>query len=118
MIAVEFDVQPASLKAFAKRREGKIDIKPGNRFAFEGDDPIEFEDEDSTRHFFFTKDYAWAAADEEKRVSLQRYFYSDRGKHYLLAGVPWSWINVAPAGTLIIDPTITVTNSSASAFGD
>jgi RHS repeat-associated protein len=60
-------------------------------------------------HFFFPKDYAYAAADSvtdfSNRVSLRRYFYSDRGKDYMLVGVPWSWIDSAPEGDLIIDPT-------------
>ncbi|MGH7596879.1 MAG: hypothetical protein ACREOI_11045 [bacterium] len=71
-------------------------------FSFDGDDPIDFEDADSTLHFFFPKDYAYAAADSvtdfANRISLRRYFYSDRGKDYMLVGVPWSWIDSAPEG--------------------
>jgi hypothetical protein len=52
------------------------------------------------------------------RVSVKRYFYSEKGKHYMLVGVPWNWINTAPAGTLIIDPTTTVTNSEDTRLQD
>jgi RHS repeat-associated protein len=97
------------------RQTGKTPIKQGNNFGFDGDDPIDFEDADSTLHFFFPKDYAYAAADSvtdfSNRVSLRRYFYSDRGKDYMLVGVPWSWIDAAPEGDLIIDPT---TNAATS----
>jgi hypothetical protein len=30
------------------------------------------------------------------------------GKNYLLVGVPWSWIDSAPTGDLVIDPTTSV----------
>lgn len=45
------------------------------------------------------------------RSSVKRSFYSDRDKHYLLVGVPWNWIDSAPEGDLIIDPT---TNAATS----
>jgi len=65
--------------------------------------------------FFFQKDYAHAAADSAtdfaNRTPVKRIFYSLGGKYLLLVGVPWSWINSAPAGDLIIDPTAPVTNS-------
>ncbi|MCI0619171.1 DNRLRE domain-containing protein, partial [bacterium] len=84
-------------------------------FSFDSDDPIDFEDADSTLHFFLPKDYAYAAADSvtdfASRISLRRYFYSDRGKDYMLADVPWDWIDSAPEGDLIIDPT---TNAATS----
>jgi RHS repeat-associated protein len=113
--AMEFLLTPANINVFARRPNGKTPIRRDNNFGFYGDDPIEFEDADSTLHFFFPKDYAYAAADSvtdfSNRVSLRRYFYSDRGKDYMLVGVPWSWIDSAPAGDLIIDPT---TNAATS----
>jgi hypothetical protein len=67
-------------------------------------------------------DYAWAFADSfidfVNRVSLKCFLYSDRGKHYVLAGVPWQWINTVPAGDLIIDPITTVTNSDDTRLQD
>ncbi|MGI0015117.1 MAG: hypothetical protein ACREBU_17015, partial [Nitrososphaera sp.] len=66
-------------------------------------------------HFFFPKGYAHAVGDSltgfSSRISLRRYFYSDRGKDYMLVGVPWSWIDSAPEGDLIIDPTTSVATS-------
>ncbi|MCI0564949.1 MAG: hypothetical protein MN733_41310, partial [Nitrososphaera sp.] len=44
-------------------------------------------------------------------MSVKRYIYSDRGKHYLLVGVPYTWVTSSPAGTLIIDPTVKATAS-------
>jgi RHS repeat-associated protein len=115
VVAMEFLLTPANINVFARRPNGKEPIKHGNSFSFYGDDPIEFEDADSTLHFFFPKDYAYAAADSvtdfSNRVSMRRYFYSDRGKDYMLVGVPWNWIVAAPEGDLIIDPT---TNAAAS----
>jgi len=112
VVTMEFLLTPNNINAFARRPAGKTPIKQGNNFNFDGDDPIEFEDEDATRHFFFPKDYAHAVADSvtdfANRISLRRYFYSDRGKNYMLVGVPLNWINSAPAGELIIDPTTTV----------
>jgi hypothetical protein len=60
---MEFLLTPANINAFARRPNGKTPIKQGNSFGFDGDDPIDFEDADSTLHFFFPKDYAYAAAD-------------------------------------------------------
>ncbi|MGI0014960.1 MAG: hypothetical protein ACREBU_16190, partial [Nitrososphaera sp.] len=115
MIVTEFNLEPFTLTALVRLRTGRSPIKPGNRFAFEGDDPIDFEGEDSTLHFFFPKDYAHAAADSvtdfTNRINLRRYFYSDRGKDYMLVGVPWSWIDSATAGDLIIDLTTSATAS-------
>lgn len=115
VVAMEFFLTPANINVFARRPNGKTPIKQGNSFGFDGDDQIEFEDADSTLHFFFPKDYAYAAADSitdfSNRVSMRRYFYSDRGKDYMLVGVPWNWIDSAPEGDLIIDPT---TNAATS----
>jgi len=100
---------PNNINAFARKPTGKTPIKQGNDFVFNGDEPIEFEDENTTLHFFFPKDYAFAAADSVtdfiNRANLKRVFFSQNGKHYLLVGVPWTWINSSPAGALIIDPT-------------
>ncbi len=38
-------------------------------------------------------------------------FYTERGKHYLLVGVPYTWLKTAPAGELVIDPTVSVATS-------
>jgi len=112
VVAMEFLLTPNNINAFARRQGNKLPIKQGNDFVFDGDESIEFEDENSTLHFFFPKDYAHAAADSttgfSNRISLRRYFYSQGGKHYMLVGVPWNWINSAPAGDLIIDPTTSV----------
>ncbi|MDZ7360478.1 MAG: hypothetical protein ONB46_07090 [candidate division KSB1 bacterium] len=100
---------PANINVFVRRQGRKTPIIHDNNFGFYGDDPIEFEDADSTLHFFFPKDYAYAAPDSvtdfSNRVSMRRYFYSDRGKDYMLVGVPLSWMDSAPEGDLIIDPT-------------
>jgi len=112
VVAMEFLLTPNNINVFARRQGNKTPIKQGNNFNFDGDDPIEFEDENTTLHFFFPKDYAHAVGDSitgfSNRVNLRRYFYSQAGKHYMLVGVPWSWINSAPQGTLIIDPTTSV----------
>lgn len=112
---MEFLLKPASINIFGRRRNGKTPIRQGNNFGFDGDDPIDFEDADSTLHFFFPKDYAYAEADSvtdfSNRVSMRLYFHSDRGKDYMLIGVPWIWIDSAPEGVLIIDPT---TNAATS----
>lgn len=36
----------------------------------------------------------------------------------MLVGVPWSWIDSAPEGDLIIDPTTTVTSSNDTYLQD
>jgi len=50
---MEFLLTPNNINVFARRPNGKTPIKQGNNFGFDGDDPIEFEDADSTLHFFF-----------------------------------------------------------------
>jgi len=106
---MEFLLTPNNINAFARRNAAKTPIKQGNNFSFDGDDPIEFEDEHTTLHFFFPKDYAHSVADSitdfANRAGIKRIFYSQGGKHFMLVGVPWSWINSAPAGDLILDPT-------------
>ncbi|MGH7495427.1 MAG: DNRLRE domain-containing protein [bacterium] len=76
---------------------------------------IEIEDEDTNLRFFFPEDYAWAEADSandfSERIKIRRYMYTDRGKDYMLVGAPWDWVNAAPKGNLIIDPTTTITSS-------
>jgi hypothetical protein len=77
---------------------------------------FDFEDDGGTVHFFFQKDYAYAAVDSltdySNRIGVRRIFYTQNGRHYLLIGVPWSWIDTAPAGDLIIDPTTPVTSNT------
>ena len=119
---MEFLLTPNNINTFARRQGNKLPIKQGNDFVFDGDEPIEFEDEHTTLHFFFPKDYAHAVADSitdfANRTSIKRIFYSQGGKNYMLVGVPWSWINSAPTGDLIIDPTTTVTNSDDTYLQD
>jgi hypothetical protein len=106
VFATEFALTPNNIRVFARADAGRVSVRQGNAFAFEGDDAIDFEDEDQNPNFFFPKDYAWAVADSANPISVLRRFYSDRGKDYLLVGVPYSWITSSPAGTLIIDPTV------------
>jgi len=119
---MEFLLTPNNINAFARRQGNKLPLKQGNNFTFDGDKPIEFEDEHTTLHFFFPKDYAHAVADSvtgfANRLGIKRVFYSQGGKNFMLVGVPLNWINSAPAGDLIIDPTTTVTNSDDTYLQD
>jgi hypothetical protein len=58
MIAMEFALEPATLKVYAGRGASRTDIKPGNLFSHEGDEVIEFEDARGTQYFFLLRDYA------------------------------------------------------------
>lgn len=110
MFAEEIDLWPGNIKAVAQTPTGKVPIKNGNRFAFNGTDPIDFEDAQENVYFSLPSDYAWAANDKtgENVVPVFRVFYTQQGRHYLLLGVPWMWVNAAPAGPLIVDPTVTI----------
>lgn len=112
---MEYLLTPNNTRVVAKSANGRVPVDITQGIAFSGDEAIEFEDEHGTVPFFFQKDYAQAAADSvtdfAHRTPVKRVFYSLGGKYLLLLGVPWSWINSAPAGDLIIDPTTTVTNS-------
>jgi len=116
VVKMEFLLTPDNTKVLAHAAMGRVPIDINQSLAFNGDEPVDFEDEHGTVPFFFQKDYAYAAADSltdfANRTPVKRVFYSEDGKYYLLVGVPWSWINTAPLGDLIIDPTTTVTNSS------
>ncbi len=61
---------------------------------------------------FMCFSFIWAEADSANdsvaRARIRRYIYTDRGKDYMLVGVPWSWVNQASKGALIIDPTVMV----------
>jgi len=116
VVAMEFLITPNNTKVLAHAANGRVPIDVSKSLAFSGEEPVDFEDEHGTVPFFFQKDYAYAAADSltdfSNRVNVKRIFYSQDGKTYLLIGVPWSWVNTAPFGDLIIDPTTTVTNST------
>lgn len=115
VVAMEYLLTPNNTKVVAKAATGRVPVDINKGIAFNGDEPIEFEDEHGTVPFFFQKDYAHAAADSvtdfADRTPVKRIFYSLNGKYLLLVGVPWSWVNSAPAGDIIIDPTASVTNS-------
>jgi hypothetical protein len=110
MFMAEIDLWPGNIKVMAHTSSGKVPIKNGNRFAFNGTDQIDFEDAQENLYFSLPSDYAWAANDNtgENVVPVLRVFATLQGRHYLYLGVPWSWVNTAPAGPLIIDPTITI----------
>jgi len=101
----------ANLQVFARVGNGRTPIKQGNNFAFNGVDRIDFENADSTLHFFFPQDNAYAVADSANRINVTRVFSSQRGKDYVLVGVPYTWLEAAPKGTLVIDPTTTASAS-------
>lgn len=109
----EIYLWPGNIKAMAQTPSGKVPIRNGNRFAFDGTDQIDFEDAQENLYFSLPNDYAWAANDGsgENVVPVFRVFNTQQGKHYLLIGVPWTWVNAAPNGPLIIDPTITIDNN-------
>jgi len=115
VVAMEFLLTPNNTKVLANRAAGKVPIDVNKSLAFNGDEPIDFEDETGVVPFFFEKDYAHAMADSvtdfANRVSVKRVFYTENGKQYLLVGVPWSWLNAAPAGEIVIDPS---TSAAAS----
>jgi len=111
VVAMEFLLTPNNTKVLANATNGRVPIDINKSLAFNGDEPIEFEDETAVVPFSFQKDYAYAAADSvtdfANRTSVKRIFYSQGGKYSMLIGVPWSWINSSPQGDLIIDPTTT-----------
>jgi hypothetical protein len=120
MLQIEFKLTPDNLNVFARTNEGRRPVKQGNVYAYEGEDPIGVEDEIANLLFFSPKGVAWAQNDSATegqatgfagQTNVTRYFYSDKDKDYQLVGVPWRWVNSAPAGDLIIDPPVTVATS-------
>jgi len=109
VVAMEFLLTPNNTKVLAKAANGRVPVDINKSLAFNGDEAIEFEDEHGTVPFFFQKDYAHAVADSvtdfANRTPVKRIFYSQGGKYLLLVGIPWSWLEIAPSGNLIIDPT-------------
>ncbi|MGH7495438.1 MAG: DNRLRE domain-containing protein, partial [bacterium] len=113
---------PANLQVFARTSSGRVPVKEGGRFAFNGEGQVEVEDEDTNLRFFLPEDYAWAVADSlndfSGRSKIRRFIYTDRGKDYMLVGVPWDWVNAAPKGNLIIDPTTTAVSNHDTRLQD
>jgi len=55
----------------------------------------------------FPRNFAFARGGEETQP-VRRFFYTERGRHYLLAGVPYPWLQSAPKGELVLDPTVSM----------
>lgn len=55
VVAMEFVLTPDYINGFARRQGGKMPIRQDNNFSFDCDDPVDFEDADSTLHIFFPK---------------------------------------------------------------
>ncbi len=89
MLAAEFKLTPNTLKVRARKPDRRTEpVKRGSRFAFEGTDRIEVADADDVLQFFFPRDFAFARGSEDTQP-VRRFFYTERGWHYLLAGVPY-----------------------------
>ncbi len=98
-----------AIKKPAKPLQGQREkVKNGNKFNFEGKDKIEFSDKDSTLYAFFPRDFAVSVGDSvlTGKEPVLRLFYTERGKHFFAAGIPYAWLETAQAGDIIIDPTV------------
>ncbi|NUM79132.1 DNRLRE domain-containing protein, partial [candidate division KSB1 bacterium] len=111
VFAAEFSIFPGNVNALAHTSGGRKPIKTGNRFAYDGEGRLDFEYDAEDLYCFFPPDFAWAVNNEEDRIPVRRIVYSERGKNYLLIGVPWRWVREAAPGPLIIDPTTNLTAS-------
>jgi len=81
VVKMEFLLTPNNTKVLAHAENGKTPIDLTKRLAFNGDEPVDFEDEQGVVPFFFQKDYAYAAADSvtdfANRTPVKRVFYSE-----------------------------------------
>lgn len=109
MFGFEFFITPANLTAYARIDTSKVPIVSNGRFSYAGEDRLEFEDQDENLHFFLPRGSAWVEDDSTAalmaRTAVRRQVYTDGGKHIMLVSVPYTWLERAPAGTLIIDPS-------------
>jgi RHS repeat-associated protein len=84
---------------------------------YSGTKTVLFQDELNMELFRFGKDAAWIQNDtitdslkneSRAQVDVMRHFFSTDQKDYVLVMVPMSWLADAPAGDLIIDPSVEI----------
>jgi len=84
-------------------REWKID--------FEGEERIDFKSLDGELKYFLPVDFAFMEessekADEANRRRIKRRFLSTAQGNFILAGVPFKWLQNQPSGTIIFAPSV------------
>ena len=80
---------------------------------YETEGRIDFKTLRGELKFFFPVDRAYLESGEENmdsafETAVRKRLISRNNKRYLLAGVPLSWLKGLPAGTVIIDPTVSL----------
>ncbi|MCI0695565.1 DNRLRE domain-containing protein, partial [candidate division KSB1 bacterium] len=106
---------PDSLEAFANNT--KISTKPQGkiRLAFEGEDGVEFRNTGGKLKFLLPADFAFAnagrdsASEESSSRRMWRRFYSSGNNNLMLTGVSVKWLDKQPEGTIVLDPTVSLT---------
>lgn len=118
MFMAEIYLWPGNIKAMAQTPSGKVPIRNGNRFAFDGTDQIDFEDAQENLYFSLPNDYAWAANDGsgENVVPVFRVFNTQQGKHYPLSSAKTSLTSFGARTSWTLSPGV-VTEGARRATG-
>ena len=107
---------PDSLEAFTN--SSRISTRgKANRliFNYQGEAEIEFRSTNGKRKYLLPPDFVFAmasmdsSANEENTRRMWRQFFSSSDKNFILTGVPVHWLQSRPGGTLVFDPTVSLT---------
>lgn len=112
VLVFQFDLQD-SLEAFVNNT--KVSSRGmGNKLllTYEGEDGVELRNNIGKQKFTLPPDLAFAAGDSAKRKPsrqlMLRRFYNSGNNNLMLTGVPLNWLNSQPQGTVVLDPTVSL----------
>jgi len=106
----------ATNKPLSNRRK----MRSGNRIKnvfdnpYEGNEKIRFCNANGQMKYFLTEDIAYVqTADTKSGVSMTHYpltrrIITEKDENYILTGVPYEWLSSQKAGTIVLDPTVSI----------
>ncbi|NHZ84617.1 MAG: DNRLRE domain-containing protein [Planctomycetia bacterium] len=102
----QLEMNMPTTKPFAKAK--KID-----KDNYEGEERITFRDIKGSTSFYFPVDFAYLVSGGDSLTvdynrTMRKWFLKKNDKQLLLTGVPDDWFQTLPAGTVVLDPQVSV----------
>lgn len=95
-------------------------MRSGNRIKnvfdnpYEGNEKIRFCNANGQMKYFLTEDIAYVQTTEDESIiskthyPMTRRIITEKDENYILTGVPYEWLSNQKAGTIVLDPTVSI----------
>lgn len=114
VLVTQYEI-PDTVEAYARGQKVSDKGPSGKtRVNHKGKERVEFRNTHGSAKYILPADFAFmATADSSqgkavRREAKFRHFYSRGDANYVLTGVPYTWLQAQPPGTIVLDPSVSI----------